>query len=193
MHTQAQQLHPESQQLHPSGQHVQHPPDPFFLRPFLTSSSGADASHKCVAVSRTQTGSPQHAASEHPPQCTAIGLYAVIDIIPTLTAGRTVAAPWWWCCFAIGAVPATLPESAVADCADPADAGWQCGRVVYVGDLDWFSHPTATRDGAPLNVSDDFVSFVLRSPAAGAISEESAPSTASVRVDSVSHCPSIAA
>lgn len=105
MHTQAQQLHPESQQLHPSGQHVQHPPDPFFLQPFLTSSSGADASHKCVAVSRTQTGSPQHAASEHPPQCTAIGLYAVIDIIPTLTAGRTVAAPWWWCCFAIGAVP----------------------------------------------------------------------------------------
>ena len=101
---------------------------------------------------------------------------------------KTAAAP-----FAIGAVPATLPESAVADCADPADAGWQCGRVVYVGDLDWFSHPTATRDGAPLNVSDDFVSFVLRSPAAGAISEESAPSTASVRVDNVSHCPLIAA
>ena len=61
----------------------------------------------------------------------------------------------------IASVPSTVPAAAVVQ---GCEQGWDCASLVYVGEKDWFSWPTETRDGTPLNVSDDTIGFVLTIP-----------------------------
>ena len=71
-------------------------------------------------------------------------------------------------------------------CADAP--GFLCATIAYEGDPDYFSYPTSTRDGTPLNVSDDAFHFELHSSAARA-----ANASVRVRVRNVNDPPTILA
>ena len=61
---------------------------------------------------------------------------------------------------------------------------WLCPRLVYEGDLDWFSWPTQTRNGVALNESDENWSYHVTSA-----TETSASANISVRVRNINDPP----
>ena len=63
---------------------------------------------------------------------------------------------------------------------------WLCPRLVYEGDLDFFSWPTKTRDGVALNEDDDQFSFHVAST-----TETSVSANVSVRVRNVNDPPTL--
>lgn len=71
-------------------------------------------------------------------------------------------------------------------CAD--DVAFLCPRLVYEGARDFFSVPTRTRTGAPLNTSDDAFRFTVSSGG-----ETSAEATQTVRVLNVNDPPVLSA
>ena len=76
----------------------------------------------------------------------------------------------------------------VATCDGDSGGGhvYLCPRLVYEGDVDWFSYPTHTRDGVALGEADEAVRFRVHSP-----TEASANGTLGVRVRNVNDRPSI--
>lgn len=61
----------------------------------------------------------------------------------------------------ITTAPMNVSGSSVYDC--PGNPGFRCAQVGYKGDVDYFSFPHYTRDGAFLNNSDDVFKFTVNS------------------------------
>lgn len=70
------------------------------------------------------------------------------------------------------------------------DNRWICPKLVYTGAKDWFSSPSATRDGVALSNPHDYFKFIIKADSLtdGLASREA---TKTVRVDNVNDPPVI--
>lgn len=72
----------------------------------------------------------------------------------------------------------------MALCVD--NSAWLCPRLIYEGELNWFSLPTSTLDGADLHRTHDSLQFAVATA-----NEVSAPGTVTVKVENVNDQPKI--